>query len=632
MLKFYINNDELEFDGSIRYRMLNPVFNDKASHSFSVRTVNTPHNKDIIRQSHLSEKKNNEHIFDARLVTDAFFFSGIISIESVTEHYIDFNFIAQSGFWTRAKETSVRNCDIPFNPVYAPVYSMNYFDDFPYVFPYGRIINAKSESGGFYPYTTDIPFLSMKCIHDGILDHFDINKRYSCIDNHYDLNQLYLFNSNTNSKIFFQEDPLWKNKIFAIYSDEEKYKLMSDEPHNLAEGDYLKCFGIFMLDPSNMTKLLSNKFLEIEIIDEYSFYLNDIEVLVMTYPHWDRIMFSRMLIKRSALISEKSANHLPEINAAEFLTEFEKLLGFRVFIDESLKQSETRFLKDILNSTNIQDITNISGRTNERKILSKSGYHFAFGLSQCDRYKSRIQEINEFHTIKSPVSTFNNLPASGNSVNDLRLVTDEKSYYRYYEVGLLGMDKGWEFYSEDNLQLNSLSKELSIETKFYPLLNFHIPAFIDPYGAKRYLQSIYRLAWHNDRTYAIHEKKGSFLCMSEIINDDMGLFFYRGLVDNYPLTTSDIYDHKGVKISSANLALKWDGQYGIVNNFYNEYLNLMANYCEETWFINWPQYMLGSFPWHQKFRIGHMNYLVNSIDLEIFPDHIEMLDSIMVPV
>ena len=170
---------------------------------------------------------------------------------------------------------------------------------------------------------------------------------------------------------------------------------------------------------------------------------------------------------------------------------------------------------------------------------------------------------------------------------------------------------GWEFYSENNLQLKTEDGEFAIESKFTPLLTEKI----------------------DGKIYSRIEKEGSFYCLNQSNYDDLRLFFYRGIYQGKPLCTNSIYDHDGIKIPTANLELKWDGSYGLHNKLFKEYVDLMVNkYREETRIVNWPSWMLGSFAWQKKYRINHINYLVKSIDFDIYENKIDMKNTILVPV
>jgi hypothetical protein len=330
---------------------------------------------------------------------------------------------------------------------------------------------------------------------------------------------------------------------------------------------------------------------------------------------------------RDGILEEKSKNHLPEINCGEFLHEVEKLTASKVFVDESSETCNIISLKNILKGNEIIDVTEFAGEVTDQVMGKQEGYKLSFDNPGEDEYwSSRIKEPTDIHTIKDPVAEWINLPLTGNSNNDLRLVLYNNCYYRYYTISFL-RSSGWEFYSENILKLQEGKGKLSIQTKFSPVL-------IENYVSFNPIMMFPRV-----------DKEGEFLVMGKGAYDDFRLFFYRGnysvevwKTDHYetyifPLTTNDVYNPLGAKIQQANLALRWDSEYGLYNQLYKEWIDLLVNhYREETRFINWPGWMLNSFAWWKKYRVNHMNYLVKSIDIELTPSGTRIKDTVLVPV
>ena len=262
-----------------------------------------------------------------------------------------------------------------------------------------------------------------------------------------------------------------------------------------------------------------------------------------------------------------------------------------------------------------------------RSMGKQEGFKLSFENPSDDPYwTSRVKEATDQHTIKDPVQDWSNLPLTGTANNDLRLNIFTNSYYRYFTIGFL-KSSGWEFYSENIWKMQEGEGKVSIQTKFSPLL-IEQWAHYNPY-----------------MIYPRVDKEGQFLIMGEGNYDDFRLFFYRGLsavqvwdtdhyvTRNYPLSTIDVFGLDMQKITAANLALRWDSDYGLYNQFYKEWIDLLVNhYREETRFINWPGWMINSFPWWKKYRVNHQNYLVKSIDIEISSSGTRIKDSVLVPV
>jgi hypothetical protein len=85
----------------------------------------------------------------------------------------------------------------------------------------------------------------------------------------------------------------------------------------------------------------------------------------------------------------------------------------------------------------------------------------------------------------------------------------------------------------------------------------------------------------------------------------------------YPLGTNDVYDINGSKIFSANLALKWGGDYGLIKRFWINRINwemkikklIRANMLSED-----ISKLLDMSEWK---RVSNSNYLVNLFELTV---------------
>jgi len=624
MLKILINLLEIDFDGSISYRMLNPMFNSEMSHSFNIKTINTARNKDIISQLHLPETGYNQVRFEAMIITDAFTFKGAIYFNSVTDKYLDFQFNSNNDFWNLA-DVSLRTITMPFDVNYLPVKNSKFMDNFPLLGDgYSGYINGLNENGlpAEDETTAPVPFLRFNSVISGIFAGLGIDIIQNELAQHADIEQLYLYNSNSNGYYWF---PIlsFDSIYFQVSISDEKYVFYCAYGHGIINNSYVLINSAY-LRPIAAQEQLLNKVMQATVEDEYNISFDIVPIVTTLQGSPNQITVIKPIYL--AKISEDARNHLPEINCGEFLKEVEKLTASRVFIDESSQSARIIFLKNILKSNDIIDISDVSGNVSEQTLDKIDGYKLSYeNPSEDDYYADRVKELTDQLTVKDPVATYNNLPLIGNANNDVRLVTDENCYYRYFTINFL-RSAGWEFYSENVLKLQEGAGKLSIQTKFSPVLFVKIGTF--PFLFP----------------YACVEKEGQFIIINGSNYEDFRLFFYRGDFEHVnqsvlnerittPLLTNDVYDHNGDKIATANLSLRWDGDYGLYEQLYKEYIDLMINrYREETRFINWPLWMLNSFPWWHKYRINHMNYLVKSIDLLLKSSGAILKNSILVPV
>jgi len=620
MRKYYINGLEIDFDGPLPFRLLNPMFNDRVSHTYNLKTINTARNKDVINQLHLPEVGYNQVKYASMIVTDALVLMGATYFNSVTDNYLDFQFNSQSDFWNLAN-VSLRSINIPFDARYLPISNSKLMDNFPLTGGYSGYMNALDVDGNPVPgeQTAPVPFLKLNSVIEGIFSNFGFGIISNELKQHADINQLYMFNSNSNGKYEF---PIvgFDNIIFSASISDGKYVFHRDLPHDIVDGSYLLVYAF--IRPLSAQMQLSNKVLKVTVEDEFNISFDITPIVSSLSSGTNYITIFKPHV--TGLISEEAKNHLPEITCGNFLKEVEKLTSSRVFINESSRECRIIFLKNIINSNDVDDITTFAGSVSDQSITKESGFKLAYENPSDDEYwSSRIAEITDLMTLRDPVATAADLPLLGSNNNDVRLVLGENAYYRYSTVGFL-RSSGWDFYSENFLQLQSGEGKFSIQTKFSPLLVKSFTYMMFPFI----------------------NKEGQFMIINQSTHDDFRLFFYRGEYSfqawrtdhfetiSFPMCTNDVYNPAGVKIPAANLSLRWDGEYGLYNQLHLDHVNLMVNrYREETRYVAWPAHMLNSFAWWKKYRVNHLNYLVKSIDAEILQSgEVVNKNTVLVPV
>lgn len=655
MLKILINAMEIDFDGTITLRLLNPMFSDEMSHSFNCKTVNTARNKDVIEQLHLPETGYNKIQFPGMIVTDGFTLMGAIYIISPTDKYLDFQFNSQNDFWNTA-DVSLRSLDLPFDARYLPIKNSKFMDAFPISGAYnGFVIKNEGELtidithlGKYTGFvnaidthgdpvtditTPPVPFMRLNGVIEGILNNFKINIAQNDLSSNADLEQLYLYNSNSNGNYRYRKasERIINSTEFTrcqVTIENGVYKLNAKNGHSFADGSYIMVTEAYIRPLESQNQFL-NKVFKVTVEDEH-FISFDITPVVSALTDVPRTMEDYYIYAtkpmRDGLIEEKSKNHLPEINCGEFLHEVEKLTGSKVFVDESSRSCRILSLKNILKTNEIEDVSEYAGEVTNQAMTKQEGYKLSFtDPGEDEYYSARVKEITDVMTRKDDFPTDYSVPLLGNKVNDIRLNQFDQSFYRYYEINFI-QSAGWEFFSENFLKLQEGEGKFPINTKFSPLL-------------------VERALFKTDMAWPRCDKEGKFLIMGQGDHEDFRLFFYRGTyamqvyytnhfeTELWPMCTNDVYDKAHVKIPEANLALRWDGEYGLYNTFYKEWIDLMVNhYREETRFIDWPKWMLNSFAWWKKYRINHMNYLVKSIDLELTASGTTIKDTILVAV
>jgi len=86
---------------------------------------------------------------------------------------------------------------------------------------------------------------------------------------------------------------------------------------------------------------------------------------------------------------------------------------------------------------------------------------------------------------------------------------------------------------------------------------------------------------------------------------------------DYPLASVDVYDATGTKITTANLSLRWDSSYGLIEKFWENRIDWELNRVEITSVDNLPGDHLQTLLDHTApIMLGNDKYLVNSFLLE----------------
>jgi hypothetical protein len=88
-------------------------------------------------------------------------------------------------------------------------------------------------------------------------------------------------------------------------------------------------------------------------------------------------------------------------------------------------------------------------------------------------------------------------------------------------------------------------------------------------------------------------------------------------VYRYPMGSSDVYDAEGTKITDANLAIKWDGEYGLIEKFWKNRINWEQNLKKKITTGLLGKDLLALIDMGQVKRIDNNNYLVNTLEIEL---------------
>jgi len=342
-------------------------------------------------------------------------------------------------------------------------------------------------------------------------------------------------------------------------------------------------------------------------------------------------------------------NHVPNTTIKDFLDQSKWLLGLIYFVRSSGVDIKT--FKEILSSFDFNDISTISQLLSDVENPGINGYLLQMQADDTDTFykgKLPVQTLDPKYTIKDTVvQRFNvqdiNNPVSflplDDETNDVRLVIYEhynadtqvcNSFYVFNKSFIA--DSSWKFLCFNLLDQNNGNGDLKIQTKFSTLLHAASNPVGNPFK--------YFFTWYidnNDPNINHNQVKDLFLqmdvnCRCKTFDNDVisGLkaIIYYGIQYsdkptehcNYPLgsrlvySSNDIYNFNGDIVPDAEFALRWDGDHGLYEKVWKEYIDWQLNGRKDCiGLIQWPESLLADFDFPKKYRIRAIDYLVKDI-------------------
>ena len=370
------------------------------------------------------------------------------------------------------------------------------------------------------------------------------------------------------------------------------------------------------------------------ILNETGFMLQNDPFLF--YPELKRLCIvtnneQPFLIWPGPTMELKVKNFMPGSNASELFIGLKSLFGLLFFANHNSGRVVSMFWKEIFASADLEDWTDKSLKTIETSIEELVHLSYKFEADGADGYYStRVKEIDPAKVLSS-AANYASLPSTGNFIGDLRLVTSEDVYYEWVFINEETGTMQWSFFSI-NINKN-LGKGDSISSKISPVIQNHWLRSTKNTTYNPYDYYLRITDFFTPRMDMKVNKKG------ERTECGIRFAFYRGyqnVQENFfhyvigtpsavgslntpvPFGTHDVYAPDGTKIPEANLALKWDGQYGLYENFWKEYAEWHATRRRMvTRYIMLTAADLASLKMYRKVRIDGVNFFIKSISVTI---------------
>lgn len=316
-----------------------------------------------------------------------------------------------------------------------------------------------------------------------------------------------------------------------------------------------------------------------------------------TYPsHWD---FSKSL---------------PRYPVAGFLNQLRTMFNLGIFFSHKDRQVRIIPLKDVLNSSMVDDWTAyaLAGAAVEDQDASDLGFEFDLE-SKDSMTEDDIQPLTGLNEIP-PVISNSDLVVLSPSAGDVTLVLDTQQWWTYdgtqwlfHSYNLLGSTEG----NEPSVLNSGIStfQQVAATDDQTPGRDWLLPKTLLPgtYQAQNYIPG------------AMEEYKPRLL-------------FYRGLrpdsnQDNYPLGSSSVYDFQGNQVG--NYSLDWNSPFGLKEVWWKDWISFLKNTRKQSFKLTLPPHTLKDFGMERPVLINGVKYLKGKASVvvtmkKVMPTQIEL--------
>lgn len=205
--------------------------------------------------------------------------------------------------------------------------------------------------------------------------------------------------------------------------------------------------------------------------------------------------------------------------------------------------------------------------------------------------------------LRAPVDSIDELTLISATINEIRLVTSYGLYYQYAGEEVEGVTEySWKVFSNDfqDFMMGDQPEEYSALASTLPMVHFQRsiggPIIRCPQAAQL----------------------SSSIIRSTSLPCSLRFLFYRGMVEDsfgslYPYGSSDAFDPEGELLTDASLSLKWQGETGLYNQLWKDYLTWWKKRKVVTWMITDPS-LLDFFTLYE---IDNNHYVLRSRNISL---------------
>lgn len=187
------------------------------------------------------------------------------------------------------------------------------------------------------------------------------------------------------------------------------------------------------------------------------------------------------------------SDYLPEINAAEFVSDICQTLGIACLYDHSNKVINFYFLEDVMTDPTSEILSNRILNSPSLEFKRYDGFNLSFDQSfDCDFRNEYVNDVSLVN-YKGEVINFVSLPTSNNTIDDCWFVSDIKVFY-YWNFNSETDKLEWKVYSVnfhmnyEKIFINNPTKSSSIfkyVLPITPLVNVEHPRGDQSFGSTR---------------------------------------------------------------------------------------------------------------------------------------------------
>jgi hypothetical protein len=350
----------------------------------------------------------------------------------------------------------------------------------------------------------------------------------------------------------------------------------------------------------------------------------------------DKIAFSRYYPFNCFAGTHMRNSSMPDTTLKELFQAIKVIFSTSLFLRNGALNFELN--KTILSNTDVQDWSNKSFKYYDELLgCYINGFVLKYAMDGSDSYlSSHIKDVTINR--KSDVPTYADLPTGGVINNEIRLVTSESKFYQatFDNVNIAQVVK-WTFYSinlYDYSVLNDLTNmafaPTELDSKDSPTINddyietvrisgtdhirqINIPFIFQPGSSKEYNQGINPIPFRLLLYWGV--KKGR-------IQTDPGnpeatppippTFGSSSAAEmDYPFASIDNFDMNGNQLG--DYALRFDGPYGLYENFHKEWLAFRNQAKKLTIKIILDAADLLQLEISKKIQIKECQYLIHKI-------------------